>query len=46
MTLTWNTLTFPLSPVPWSLATADDMPVKTDKSSLEEASCESITSSR
>ena len=28
------TLSFPLGPVPWSLATADGMPVKTDKSKL------------
>ena len=28
------TLSYPLGPVPWSLATADGMPVKTDKSKL------------
>ena len=28
------TLSFPLGPVPWSLATADGMPTKTDKSTL------------
>ena len=28
------TLSFPLGPVPWSLATADGMPTKTDKSKL------------
>ena len=28
------TLSFPLGPVPWALATADGMPVKTDKSKL------------
>ena len=28
------TLSFPLGPVPWPLATADGMPVKTDKSRL------------
>ena len=28
------TLSYPLGPVPWSLATADGMPVKTDKAKL------------
>ena len=28
------TLSYPLGPVPWSLATADGMPTKTDKSTL------------
>lgn len=29
-----KTLSFPLSPIPWALATADGLPVKTDKSKL------------
>ena len=29
-----KTLCYPLGPVPWSLATADGKPVKTDKSKL------------
>ena len=28
------TLSYPLGPVPWSLATADGMPIKTDKAKL------------
>ena len=40
------TLSFPLGPVPWSLATADGMPVKTEKAKLLhslESSTESTT---
>ena len=29
-----KTLCYPLGPVPWSLATSDGKPVKTDKSKL------------